>query len=82
MSLPNTATIGTMKTGLSEMKATLTGHVLTPGRQLFGIDYFGSIFLPSGNLHAPSHHRESTPAGELEISRHIRTRTSTAMFFN
>lgn len=41
-------------------------RVLTPSRQLLGVDYLCSILLPRGNLHAPPHHRERTPTGHNE----------------
>lgn len=52
---------------ISETSHSL-GHVLTPGRQLLGIDYLGSVFLACRNLHAPSHHREGPPRGRSDIS--------------
>lgn len=49
------------------LKSSSRGQVLTPGRQLLRIDYFGSVFLPCGELHAPPHHRERAPTQHREL---------------
>lgn len=55
----------------------IAGRVLTPGRQLLGVDYFGGVFLPCGNLHAPSDHGERSPTGEREVRQDSPKQTST-----
>lgn len=57
-----------MTAAFHQVKATFKEHVLTSSRQLLGIDNFGGVFLPSGDLHATPHHRKSSPGEELEKS--------------
>ncbi len=41
----------------------------TSGRKLLGVDDFGSIFLPRGDLHTPPDHRECAPG--MNANTHI-----------